>query len=95
MEYEISQQDAMVVEKIEDLCVNWTSAFEGAIECRDLPRDVELFYLSIISRIEDLVDQIEHPEVKADLVIETVTLKVRLDEMVVNAKEAEGRLGGV
>lgn len=77
----VSYHDKELLGKISSLCEDRTLKFEKALTNADGLEIVDLFYEGLISHIEDLTDEIESPEIKAEVIIFTTEFKVNLKKM--------------
>lgn len=84
----ISYHDMELLGKISSLCKDRTLEFEKTMANVDVLGVIDLFYEGLISHIEDLADEIESPEIKAEVIVLTTEVKVNL-KMMHTIKKAE------
>lgn len=86
MDIEVSTHDKMIVDKINDICAVSTKKFEDAVLGEDLLGMMKLYYEELIAHAEDLIDELESTEAKAELIFYTANLRIELDDVFVAVK---------
>ena len=86
MDVEISAHDQIVIDKINDICTVSTKKFEDAVLGEDLLGMMKLYYEELVSHTEDLIDELESTEAKAELIFYTADLRIQIDEVFVAVK---------
>lgn len=86
MDIEVSTHDKMIVDKINDICTVSVKKFEDAVMGEDLLGMMKLHYEELITHIDDLIDELESTEAKAELIFYTADLRIQIDEVFVAVK---------
>lgn len=72
---DISAHDELLVKKITNLCFDSKTRFESAVCSSNLFEMITLYYEGLISHMEDLVDELESPELKAGVLLYLIEFK--------------------
>ena len=76
----VSTHDELLLKKITRICCDSTIKLENAVCSANVLGLINLYYDELVSHMEDLVDELESPEIKAFVLLELVGFKTRLEE---------------
>lgn len=82
----LSYHDKELLKKMTRLCDESIVDFETVLRKADVLGIVNLYFDEIISHIDDLVDELESPEVKVEIMLYLTELKAKFVIMRANAK---------
>lgn len=74
---QLSYHDKELLKKVTRLCDKSVVDFETAFKKADVLGIMNLYYDEIISHIDDLVDELESPEVKVEIMLYLTELKAK------------------